>query len=70
MLVTYIICGRLERRNEMSWIIDFIKNIFGVKEEKDKPKKHKKREPFKPKPIKGLNPKKKKAKGRKQGNMS
>ena len=53
----------------MSWIIDFIKNIFGVKEEKDKPKKHKKREPFKPKPIKGLNPKKKKAKGKKQGNM-
>ena len=50
----------------MSWIINFIKNIFGVKEEKDKPKKHKKREPFKqkPKPIKGLNPKKKRKKAK------
>ena len=56
----------------MSWIINFIKNIFGVKEEKEEPKEHKKREPFKqkPKPIKGLNPKKKKAKGKKQGNIS
>ena len=58
MLVTYIICGRLERRNEMSWIIDFIKNIFGVKEEKEKTKEHKPVR-HKPKSIKGLNSKKK-----------
>ena len=54
----------------MSWIINFIKNIFGVKEE-EQTKEHKKREPSKqkPKPIRGLIPKKKKAKGKKQGNM-
>ena len=47
----------------MSWIINFIKNIFGWKEEKEE---HKKREPFKqkPKPIKGLNPKKKRKKAK------
>ena len=42
----------------MSWIINFIKNIFGVKEEKEKTKEHKPVK-HKPKSIKGLNPKKK-----------
>ena len=48
----------------MTWIIDFIKNIFGVKEEKEKPKEHKEHTPIKhkPKSIKGLNPKKKRKK--------
>ena len=44
----------------MSWIINFIKNIFGVKEEKEKTKEHKPVR-HKPKSIKGLNPKKKRA---------
>ena len=65
MLVTYIICGQLERRNTMiDYIINILKGIFKPKEEKEKPKEHKKREPVKkkPKPIKGLNPKKKRTK--------
>ena len=47
----------------MSRIKNLIKNIFGVKEE-EQTKEHKKREPVKkkPKPIKGLNPKKKRTK--------
>ena len=53
----------------MSWIINFIKNIFGIKEEKEKTyaeerrdqKRQEKHKPVKhkPKSIKGLNPKKK-----------
>ena len=65
MLVTYIICGRPERRNTMiDYIINILKGIFKPKEEKEQTKEHKKREVFKqkPKPIKGLNPKKKRKK--------
>ena len=48
----------------IDYIINILKGIFKPKEEKEQTKEHKKREVFKqkPKPIKGLNPKKKRKK--------